>query len=175
MMVDKYNQAESGNEFMSAPLDLTKDTNFEVDTINAIVSGVNKYKVAVSIEHSQFYDEVLEKIKPIDFKAIVFPKLKDYEKQLEGLEAGTPEYNKVKELIKKCKVLQKHFLLICIEELKNVVNKNHFGLAKSNGNIYAYNRNFWKKVDKEEFQNFLKNVALNCKSSAKSGQLRPKN
>ena len=161
MMVDKYNQAESGNEFMSAPLDLTKDTNFQIDTINAIVSGVNKHKVTEPIEHSQFYDEVLEKIKPIDFKAIVFPKLKDYEKQLERLEAGTPEHKELKENIKKLKLLQKHFVMVCIEELEKVVNNNHFGLVKSNGNIYAYNRNFWKKVEKEEFQNFLKNVALN--------------
>jgi len=158
MEVNKTNNiAKLESELNIAPLDLTKDTN---NVISTIVSGVNKYKVIQSIKHSQLYDEILKEIKPIDFKAIVFPKLKDYEEQLKGLEAGTPHYNSIKELIKKCKLLQKHFVMVTIDELKKIIKKNHFGLSKHNGNIYAYNGNFWQKVEKEEFQDFLKNVAL---------------
>lgn len=158
MEVNKTNnQANLESELNFAPLDLPKDTN---NLISTIVSGVNKHKITPSIEHSQLYEEILKEIKPIDFKAIVFPKLKDYEEQLKGLEAGTPNYNFVKDEIKKCKLQPKHFVMVTIDELKKHINRFHFGLSKHNGNIYAYNGNFWQKVEKEEFQDFLKNVAL---------------
>lgn len=158
MEVNKTNnQANLESELNFAPLDLPKDTN---NIISTIVSGVNKHKITPAIEHSQLYEEILKEIKPIDFKAIVFPKLKDYEEQLKGLEVDSPDYKKVKELIKKCKLQPKHFVMVTIDELKKHINRNHFGLSKHNGNIYAYNGNFWQKVEKEEFQNFLKNVAL---------------
>jgi len=158
MEVNKTNnQANLESELNFDPLDLPKDTN---NLISTIVSGVNKHKITPAIEHSQLYEEILKEIKPIDFKAIVFPKLKDYEEQLKGLEAGTPEYKNLKEIIKKLKLLQKHYVMVSIDELKKLIKKNRFGLSKHNGNIYAYNGNFWQKVEKEEFQDFLKNVAL---------------
>ncbi|MFV0156453.1 phage/plasmid primase, P4 family [Empedobacter falsenii] len=158
MEVNKTNNlANLESELNFAPLDLPKDTN---NLISTIVSDVNKHKITPAIEHSQLYEEILKEIKPIDFKSIVFPKLKDYEEHLKGLEVDSPDYKKVKELIKKCKLQPKHFVMVTIDELKKHINRNHFGLSKHNGNIYAYNGNFWQKVEKEEFQNFLKNVAL---------------
>lgn len=53
-----------------------------------------------------------------------------------------------------------HYLVSCIEQLLKIAEVNKWGLCKKNGFIFLYNGSYWNEIDKERFQFFLGNVAL---------------
>ena len=88
-----------------------------------------------STNHIEILEKLLTEVKKIDFRKIA------------DLEPDT-------------KLQQKHFIIICIDELLKISTKNDWGLCKKNNIIYLYNGAYWKTIDKDTFQSFLKNVAL---------------
>ena len=76
-------------------------------------------------------NEILEKVKPIDFM------------KRANLEAG------------KDKVQDKHYLITAIDEVLLIVKELNSGLAMQNGSIYVYNGSFWNLVEKKELMGFL--------------------
>ncbi|WP_291058815.1 MULTISPECIES: DNA primase family protein [unclassified Empedobacter] len=151
------NQAKLEPELNSAPMDLPKDTNNIIDVIK---DKVNKHKVKHIISHSEIFDEILEKAESIDYEDIVFPQLKKLRERLKSVEAGSSESKLINSEIRKCKLLPKHYSVVTIEELDNLVKKHNFGLSKRNGSIYIYNGAFWQKVNEDEFKYFLKQISL---------------
>ena len=128
-------------------------------------------------------DDILQKlinsIGKIDFQTVAFPESenlqKEYAKLQKELFGETPIYtdsqsNEYKEVFKqlqkvskeldKCKLTKNHYLIICIEQLLKIAIANKWGLCKKNGFIYLYNGTYWIEIDKERFQFFLGNVAL---------------
>lgn len=53
------------------------------------------------------------------------------------------------------KLSTKHFLVLSIDNLLKVTEKNRWGLCKNHDFIYLYNGTFWDEIDKETFQKFL--------------------
>ena len=123
--------------------------------------------------------ELLKSIGIIDFQILAFPESdnlqKEYAKLQKELFGETPIYsdnqsNEYKEVFKqwqkvgkelsKCKLTKNHYLIICIEQLLKIAIANKWGLCKKNGFIYLYNGTYWIEIDKERFQFFLGNVAL---------------
>jgi putative DNA primase/helicase len=95
------------------------------------LSKPTKVKV---LAHDEILSAILETIEPIHFRAIA--KLADDEK-----------------------LLQRHILVMCIDELLVKVKEQNFGLARKDDFIFAFNGEFWKELDREMLKNFLGQVA----------------
>ena len=120
--------------------------------------------------------ELSKNIGKIDFQILAFPDIEDIKKQIEDLkqfvynEDGTynkenkAEFERYKTLVKKLnsyKLSKNHYLVLCIEQLLKIAKTNNWGLCKKNGFIFVYNGSYWSEINKETFQAFLGNVALN--------------
>ncbi|MFV5692055.1 DNA primase family protein [Flavobacterium sp. LT1R49] len=70
------------------------------------------------------------------------------------------QWQKVAKELSKCTLKKDHYLILCIEQLLKIAIVNKWGLCKKNGFIYLYNGSYWTEIDKERFQFFLGNVAL---------------
>ena len=147
-----------------------------------ITNDINQLTESVEIVKNST-DDILQKlinsIGKIDFQTVAFPESenlqKEYAKLKSELFGETPIYtdtqsNEYKEVFKqwqkvgkelaKCKLTKNHYLIICIEQLLKIAIANKWGLCKKNGFIYLYNGTYWIEIDKERFQFFLGNVAL---------------
>ena len=58
------------------------------------------------------------------------------------------------------KLMRHHYLVIVVEELLKIVEKNQWGLAVKNGFIYLFNIEYWSIINSKEFQYFLVDVAI---------------
>lgn len=77
--------------------------------------------------------------------------------------------------IENFKLSNKHFLIISIDNMIDVAERNQWGLCKKHDFIYLYNGTHWEDIDKEIFQNFLGEAAEKMgvgKFSAKFYQFR---
>lgn len=115
--------------------------------------------------------ELLKSIGKIDFMLLAFPEcenvfnrynaLKLISRGIEGLSENQQiEFDKLKTELNKFRLTKNHYLVLCIEQLLKIAIANKWGLCKKNGFIYLYNGSYWNEIDKERFQFFLGNVAL---------------
>ncbi len=119
--------------------------------------------------------ELSNSIGKIDFQLLVFKDIEDVKNQIKDLEPfiynedgsynteNKKEQKEYRRLVKKLnsfKLTKNHYLVLCIEQLLKIAEKNNWGLCKKNGFIYVYNGCYWSEINKESFQSFLGNVAL---------------
>jgi putative DNA primase/helicase len=115
--------------------------------------------------------ELLKTIGPIDFKLLAFPESEEVQKQFNALESillkggelsenQQFESDKLSKKLKTFKLIKKHYLIICIEQVIAIAEANKWGLCKNNGFIYLFNGCYWIEIGKESFQSFLGKVAL---------------
>lgn len=115
--------------------------------------------------------ELIKSIGKIDFKLLAFPDSEDVQKKIKVLESilsksgeltekQQTEFNSLDNKLKSSKLTKNHYLILCIEQLLKIAISNKWGLCKKNGFIYLYNGSYWNEIDKERFQFFLGNVAL---------------
>jgi len=93
----------------------------------------------------QLLDQLIKQIKPVNYIKVIEERL-----------ASSNETISEKDI----KVVEKHFLIITVEELLKIAIHNNWGLCKNNDNIYIYNGSYWSEIDKNTFQSFLRKVAL---------------
>jgi putative DNA primase/helicase len=120
-------------------------------------------------------DDILQELKKsigiIDFQLLAFPDSEEVQKKYKALESillkggelsekQQNEFDKLAKKLKTFKLTKNHYLIICIEQLLKIAEVNKWGLCKKNGFIYLYNGCYWNEIDKERFQFFLGNVAL---------------
>jgi len=86
--------------------------------------------------HAEILQQLIEQFEPIDFEALANPH------GAEGFKLNT-----------------KHFLVLSIENILLIAEKNRWGLCKNQDFIYLYNGTFWQEIDKETFQKFLGEAA----------------
>ena len=115
--------------------------------------------------------ELIKNIGKIDFMLLAYPESADVQKQykalekklIKGIEISDAEQELFSELgkkLEKFRLTKNHYLILCIEQLLKIAKANNWGLCKKNGYIYLYNGSYWTEIDKENFQSFLGNVAL---------------
>ena len=110
--------------------------------------------------HAEILNKLLEQFEAVDFKALAFPQVEQIKKELNDLD---PESDQAKELIKqlgKLKVNTKHYLVLSIENVRNVAEHNRWGLCKNQEFIYLYNSEYWTHIDEKVFQKFLGEAAF---------------
>jgi putative DNA primase/helicase len=57
------------------------------------------------------------------------------------------------------KLLQKHFLVTCVEKILETADKNNWGVCRNHNFIYLYNGEYWSCVESQDFQIFLGKAA----------------
>jgi len=126
-----------------------KDSNFQgnnqinpdfSDLFNpaTIIDGVKEMKneSKPATPHAEILQKLLEQFEPLDFEKLANP-------------FGAEGF----------KLNSKHFIVLSIENVLNLANKNRWDLCKNNDFIYLYNGTFWNELDKEAFQKFLGEAA----------------
>lgn len=94
---------------------------------------------------------LLEQIEPIDFEGRVFSRPKYF---FDG--QGVDEFD---DEDSNDKLRDYHYQIETIEYLKELTEKNDWGLAKYEGLTYVYNGAFWSSVPKDTLKNFLGDAA----------------
>ena len=137
------------------------------------------------IPHGEILNHLKEQFEKLDFVAIVFPEKVKYLQDAKEIRAKlmstdpetgalisnkklTPKEqvelrekaNKLEEKANKLRVTTDHYLIVSIENIKKVAEKNSWGLCKNQEFVYLYNGAFWTYIEKETFQMFLGDAAL---------------
>ena len=120
-----------------------------------------------SIPHSEILNELLDQIERIDFENLAFPNIETIRKSFNELQQKlyTVEQEereeirqKIKILIKDlslCKLNNKHYIVLSIENVLSVAMKNKWNLCKNMDYVYLYNGTYWSSIEKEAVQRFL--------------------
>ena len=125
--------------------------------------------------HAEILHQLIEQFEPLDFKVLAFPHVKELRRQLKGVELGSEQAEDLQKQLDKLKLNRTHYLILSIENVLIIAEKNRWGLCKNNDFIYLYNGTFWAEIDKETIQNFLGEAAEKMgvtKFSAKYYQFR---
>ena len=56
-------------------------------------------------------------------------------------------------------IKQKHYLVLCIRQLLDMVKKQKFALARKNDFIFVYNGEYWREIDRDKLKDFLGEAA----------------
>ncbi len=86
--------------------------------------------------HSEILEQLIKQIEPIDFESLANS-----------------------ENIDNFKLTNKHYLVLSIEHLVRLAEKNRWGMCKNHDFIYLYNGTFWAEIERENFQKFLGEAA----------------
>ena len=114
-----------------------------------------KNKLSESIDHNEILTRLLDEIQEVDFKEEAFPKVKRLREQLEKLNPNSDEYKEIQSEIDGCKLNQKHYLIISIEEILKTATNNKWSLSKKHDFVYIYNGCYWSEVEKDDLKKFL--------------------
>ena len=111
------------------------------------------------ITNTQLLDKLLESIEPINFQAVAYPEIASLINRMEAINVDEPgqlnEYRDLQAQLAKKKVTRATYMIIALDQLKQLVDKESFGLAKHNGLIHIYNSTHWSEVSKDQFSHFL--------------------
>lgn len=136
--------------------------------INGIIQGLS----VEEISHNEILPQLIDQIEPIDFESQAFPEKSDMKKQIETLELKIKEAEKNKtseketkryqSLIKnimnemaKLKLTLKHYLILSIENILVIAQRNEWDLCKNLDFIYVYNGAYWDSINGDTFAKFL--------------------
>ncbi|MDC8099635.1 DNA primase family protein [Chryseobacterium rhizosphaerae] len=105
--------------------------------------------------HSEILQELKAQFEVLDFQFLAFPQVGELRKELEQLPRESEQANLIRKELARLKLALKHYLILSIENVLRLAEKNRWGLCKNHDFIYLYNGNFWSELDKEAFQKFL--------------------
>lgn len=86
--------------------------------------------------HTKILSQLLEEFIPVNFDEIANPH-------------STENF----------KLINKHFVVLSIENVLQIAENNQWGLCKNHDFIYLFNGTYWSELDKETFQKFLGEAA----------------
>ena len=90
---------------------------------------------AAPVSHEQLISDLLAQVKKVDFYGLA--QLEDPSEKLK----------------------QKHHLVIVVEHLLDLANRNNWGLCRREGFVYTYNGAYWRQFEADELQRFLMQAA----------------
>jgi putative DNA primase/helicase len=132
---------------------------------------INKLdKKTDSKPHDEILKELLDSVEVVKYLDKAFPKLKKLKensdkifeylnkkenKENEDYKSKEEEMKRLTKEINSMKLLDKHFLIISVNEIIKKAKNKKFGLCLNNDLVYLYNGEFWKNIDVKEFEKFL--------------------
>ena len=96
-------------------------------------------------------NKLLEQIESIDFESRVFSRPKNFFNDDKADEFDDESSNN--------RLKDYHYQIEIVEHLKELAEKNDWGLAKHQGMTYVYNGAFWSNVERDTLKNFLGEAA----------------
>jgi len=142
----------------------------EAKALNPVFDDLNKPEtIAAHVEelvkgsgttpHTEILQQLLEQVHPLDFEALAFPHVEKIKKQLEQLDPDSEQAALLTKQLEKIKLNVKHYLVLTIENVLKLAERNRWGLCKNHDFIYLFNGTYWTDIDKETFQKFLGEAA----------------
>lgn len=127
----------------------------------AIVKHVEqlKSKSETATPHAEILQQLIEQLEPLDFEILAFPEAEKLREQLGKATPGSEQAKDIQRQLDKLKLNLKHYLVLSVENLLKIAERNRWGLCKNHDFIYLYNGTFWAEIDKETFQKFLGEAA----------------
>ena len=147
---------------------------FEKLTANELTKHIGELtKKNEPIQHTYLLDELLKCIEQFDFEKAAFPQVVDLRAKCAKLQSQLinpdgsykkngvieSELKQIERQLNSYKLTQKHFAILCIENVLNVAKQKKWGVCKNHDFIYLYNGEFWANIQKETFQAFLGEAA----------------
>jgi len=117
---------------------------------------INEKKVT---PHAEIFHQLIEQFEPLDFESLAFPEVEKLRKQIEKPNSESEQVKNIIKQLHKFKANTKHFLVLSIENVLNIAEKNRWGICKNHDFIYLFNGTFWAEIDRETFQKFLGEAA----------------
>ena len=109
--------------------------------------------------HAEILNQLIEQFEPLDFEALVCPQIEQLKNKLKDLNPDSKQAKGISEqlenLYQNVKLTSDHYLVLSIENVRKVAEKNRWGLCKNQDFVYLYNGEYWTYLDKESFQKFL--------------------
>ena len=142
----------------------------DAKALNPVFDDLNKPEtIAAHVEelvkgsgttpHTEILQQLLEQVHPLDFEALAFPHVEKIKKQLEQLDPDSEQAALLTKQLEKIKLNVKHYLVLTIENVLKLAERNRWGLCKNHDFIYLFNGTYWTDIDKETFQKFLGEAA----------------
>ena len=156
---------------------LNKDTNtlLEKQVAEAKKLTDKAKKIGAEMTTRDILKQIVKNTKPIDFKALVHPKIDEWKKEIKELETvvinadgsfntGAKEemqkYTELQKRIQGAKLTKLDYKIHTIERLQAMAQNSDWALSKLEGEVYLYNSEFWTKVGKEEFYHRIGEFAV---------------
>lgn len=157
-----------------------KKLNPKFDDLNKPETVLNHVreltKEGEALPHTEILQRLIDEFEHLDFDLLAFPQAERLREQIEqletiltnpdgsrntdkGLEQEREQLKVLNKQLGKLKLNQKHFLVLAIENVLKVAEKNNWGVCKNHDFIYLYNGKYWAELDKETFQKFLGEAA----------------
>jgi putative DNA primase/helicase len=121
--------------------------------------GVEETKSETATPHAEILKQLIDQFEPLDFEVLAFPQAEKLREQLEKEATGSEQAREIQKQLDRLKLNIKHFLILSIENVLKLAEKNRWGLCKNHDFIYLYNGTYWAEIDKETFQKFLGEAA----------------
>jgi len=136
---------------------MEKTNILDPETIINHINDMGKQPEATP--HNKLLCELLKQINKIDFEILAFPQVEKMKKELEKLPPDSEQVKDLKKQLEKFKLNTKHYLILSIENIIKLAEKNRWGLCKNNDFIYLYNGTYWSEIENETFEKFLGEAA----------------
>lgn len=119
--------------------------------------------------------QLLDSIKPIDLKAVIFPESLEIADEIETIKKsvfnddGTTnddnkiaakEYFRLQKKLESFKITDAKIIVTVVDQVNLIAEKNSWGLSRFDGSIYVFNGCYHEPVTVEMFHSFLGNAAL---------------
>lgn len=136
------------------------------------INPFNNQSSAVPPTDSEIFERLLQAFEPINFELLVYPQiglLREKIADLKGQISKMSDPAEAKAAKRNLKVLllqlynlrlqEKHYIIIAIENIKTIAEKNNWGLCRNNSFTYLFNGVYWNRLNKDTLQNFLGQAA----------------
>lgn len=112
-----------------------------------------------SIGKSEALEKLLEQVEPVDFQALKYPEVKRLRKQLDDVEPGSDQADKIQRQINSLKMKRDDYVFDTIKSTLELADKNNWGLCLNSNSVYLYNGAYWDLLDRAQFETFLCDIA----------------
>lgn len=102
---------------------------------------------------------LLNQFEPLDFEARAFPEVVDLRKKLSTLAHDSEERLGIIRELSKFKIGNRHYLVLTIENVREIAHKNKWSLCKNQDFIYLFNGAYWTLLEEDKLKKFLGEAA----------------
>lgn len=144
------------------------------ETILKHVKGLTK--IDDPLPHTEILQRLINEFEPLDFEVLAFPQVEQLKEKIheletlltnpdgsrnkdQALELEREQWKDLNKQLGKLRLNQKHYLVLAIENVLKVAEKNNWGVCKNHDFIFLYNGMYWAELNKEVFQIFLGEAA----------------